>query len=107
LLIYSLVYSRNVFYQLKCNVLFAYCKHVGLKQILPKQLCLPTQLHGIKFQKAVISTFNALKNSNLKELNFPETLNLLIIWIITTVRPDRNEQKASRVAYTVTGGMTL
>ena len=67
------LYYKLFLNQVKRNVLFVYCKRVDLKQILPKHLCLPTQLYGIKSQKAVISTFNTVTNSNLTELNFPVT----------------------------------
>jgi hypothetical protein len=46
-------------------------------------------------------------NPNLTDLNFPETLYQLIIWIITTELPDRDERKASRVGYAAAGEMTL
>ena len=102
-----LVYIRNLFYQVKRNVVFAYCNRIDIRQILLKNLCLPTQLHGIRSHKAVILTFSALTNSNFTELNFPETSHQLIIWIITTELPDRDKRKASRIGYTAAGEMTL
>jgi hypothetical protein len=94
-------------YQIKRYVLLAYFKVVALRWIPPKHAYLPTKLHGVGSQKAVILTVNAVQDSNLTAVNFLETLFLLIIWITTAVFIGRDERSASRSSYTLPGEITL